>query len=577
MRCLVDRNELMFGKKDIFASLFADMIIRALDINKINKLYNEVYDAGDEMFTVFLKDFNIELNLTKNSQKNIPASGAAIVIANHPTGVLDGVIMIEALVKTRPDVRFMGNFLLSRIEPVAKYFITVDPFDSKNRTTNQKGIRQSIEHLRNGGLLVVFPAGEVATWQKGVSKIEDKKWGNAIVKFIRKANVPVVPAWIEANNSLVFHLAGKISPVLRTAMLPHELMNKKNKKIHIRIGSPIKPQTVAELADLKDYGNYLRASVSFLQKEKKKKKLFKASAVKKSKPASKIIEPVPVDLLCREIEIIRNDSYILHSDSFELFLAPPDTAPNLLKEIGRLRESTFRSIGEGTQQETDNDRYDAYYHQLFIWDSAARAIVGAYRMGLGDKILKQHGIEGFYTHSLFRMKKGMRPYLKKTIELGRSFIAKEYQRKALPLLLLWKGILHILIAHPEYEYLLGATSISGKYSAASKLMIANWLKKYHGDEKLSALVKPVTGMKKIRTAVDLSLIENIESAELIHKLVMDIENQENGIPVLIRKYLQLNSRALAFNVDPDFCNALDALMFLEVKNIPEEMIKMVNR
>ena len=574
---LVERKDLMFGKKDIFASVFADIMMRVLDINKVNKLYNNVYDAGDDVTSALLNALNVEVNLSKNSQKNIPASGAAILIANHPTGALDGIMMINVLSRIRQDIKFMGNFLLNRIEPMSKYFITVDPFDSKDKTINQKGIRQAIEHLRNGGMLTIFPAGEVATWQKSVTKIEDKKWGNSILKFIQKANVPVIPAWIEANNSLMFHMAGKINPLLRTAMLPHELVNKKNKKIHIRIGSPINPQIVAGLSDLKDYGNYLRANVNCLQKGKREKKPFKASVGKKAKPASNIIEPVPVDLLCQEIEFIRNDSYILNSDSYELFLVAPNKAPNLLKEIGRLREATFRSIGEGTLLEVDNDYYDSYYHQLFIWDSSAHAIVGAYRMGFGNQIMTKYGIQGFYTHSLFQMGKEMSPYLIKTIELGRSFITKEYQRKALPLLLLWKGIFHVLITHPEYEYLLGATSISGQYSATSKSIIANYLKKYHCNQKLSDWIKPVNGMKKIRTTFDLSLIENIESIELLNKLIWDIENQKNAIPVLIKKYLQLNSSVLAFNVDHDFCDSLDALMLLEVKNMPENMVRMINR
>ena len=574
VRKLVDRSDLMFGKKSIFISVFVDMIMNILDINKINKLYNDLYDAGDDMSKAFLNVLNIELNVSKNSQKNIPASGAAILIANHPTGVLDGIMLFDVLIKMRQDFRIMGNFLLSRLEPVSKYFITVDPFDSKNKAINQKGIRQSIEHLRNGGLLVIFPAGEVATWQKSVSKIEDKKWGNSILKFIQKANVPVVPAWIEANNSLIFHLAGKINPLLRTAMLPRELINKKNKKIHIRIGSPIKPQTVSELTDLKDYGNYLRASVEYLQKEKRKKKLFRAPV---GKTPADVVPPVPVEALCREIDAIRDTAYILRSDNYELFLAAPGTAPNLLKEIGRLRELTFRNIGEGTLLEIDNDKYDEYYHQLFIWDTAAHAVVGAYRMGFGRQILNRYGIRGFYTHSLFRMKKPMRPYLDKTIELGRSFVTKEYQRKALPLLLLWKGILHVLIAHPECEYLLGATSITGKYAAASKLLIAKYLKKYHSYPKLSAFIKPVNGMNGIRTALDLSLAENINAIELINQLIMNIEEQERTIPVLIRKYLQLNSRVLASNVDQNFCDALDVLMMLDVKDIPEEVVKTLRR
>jgi putative hemolysin len=410
--------------------------------------------------------------------------------------------------------------------------------------------------------------------------------------------VPVIPAWIEAGNSLLFHLAGKINPLLRTALLPHELFNKKNKKIHIQIGSLIKPQTVSELTNLKEYGNFLRANVTYLQKEKKTQKIrigmgeksrpatstiFRNSYFNirtrrgKSLPATSIINPVAVELLCNEIEAIRESSYLLSRDNYELYLVAPDTAPNILKEIGRLRELTFRSIGEGTLQEADNDNYDAYYHQLFIWDSDAKTIVGAYRMGFGNQILKQFGLPGFYIRSLFRIEQSMTPHLAKTIELGRSFITLEYQRKAHPLLLLWKGILHVLITHPEYEYLLGATSIAGNYSSASKLLMVNFLKKHHYNRELSVFIKPVNGMKGIRTGLNLSLVENIKSIELIKKLITDMEDQERTMPVLIRKYLQLNSRVLAFNVDHDFCDALDALILLEVKGMSEEMIKMINR
>lgn len=570
---LIESKDLKFGKNDRLASVFAAMIMRLLDIDKINKMYNELYDANGDMVDAFLNALNIGINISKNSRKNIPASGAAILIANHPTGILDGMMMIRVLTRIRGDVRFMGNFLLTRIEPLAKYFITVDPFNSKDKAMNRTGLRQSLEHLQNGGMLVIFPAGEVSTRQKALSKIEDKKWGNTILKFIRKANVPVLPVWIEANNSRLFHIAGKINPLLRTAMLPHELMNKKNKKIHIRIGSPINPQTAAKLTDMKAYGNYLRASVDYLQKRGKEKK----PAGEKLNPASDIIGSVPVDLLCREIESIRNKSFILRSDNYELYFIVPGAAPNILIEIGRLRETTFRAIGEGTRRETDNDRYDAYFHQLIIWDLNAQAIVGGCRMGFGNHIMQQFGVQGFYVHSLFRMQKGMYVHLNKTIEMGRSFIVKEHQRKALPLLLLWKGILHILIAHPEYEYLLGAVSIPGKYTDDSKMIIANYLEKHHGDPKLSSFIKPINGIGKIRTSLDLSLIENIESVELINKLVLDIENQEYAIPVLIRKYLQLNSKALSFNVDHDFCDALDALMLLEVKDIPADMIRLISR
>lgn len=575
---LVEREDLMFGKRGAAARAGASLLMGLLGIGKINRLYADTLAAGDRCAEELLRQLGVTVSVCDHDRANIPAEGPVIFISNHPTGLLDGIMLIDLLSKIRPDVRFMGNFLLERIESLNRYFIPVDPFDSKDAGKNLRGLRESLAHLKRGGALVLFPAGEVATWQKGFSTVRDKPWSPSAVRFIRRANVPVVPVCIEGRNSRLFHLAGKIHPLLRTALLPHELVNKRGITVDINIGSALTPRRLAELGETRAYGDYLRANVDYLRKKKPRRKIRILPRRKPVRPeADEIVSPAAMETLTAELRSIRADHLLFAYNNYETYFAPPEAIPLMMHEIGRMREVTFREVGEGSMKSIDTDRYDAYYHQLFVWDTAEKALVGAYRLGLGDRIVPRFGLDGFYTNSLFRMSPQMEPIMARTIELGRSFIAHDYQRRAASLMLLWKGILYVLLKHEQYRNLLGPVTISGEFERVSKTLIVRYLQKKHMNRKLAPFIRPVTGLEGIDFPLDDSLIDGVENIDLINKIVCDIERDEMAIPILIRKYLQLNSHVLAFNVDHDFCDALDALMLLDLKKVPENIIQMLSK
>ncbi len=574
LRSLVGREEFMFGKKGFFPRLSANAIMGLFGLGKANRIYNDTY--GAEHYTgALLEATGISYHISPLDRANIPAEGPMIVICNHPTGAMDGIVLIDLLTSVRPDVKFMGNFLLHRIEPLRGNIISVDPFDSKSRDKNVRGLRESMAHLKAGGVLAIFPAGEVATWQDGFSGIRDKEWDPAVIKFIRKAGVPVFPMFIEGRNSRMFRLAGKVHPTLRTALLPHELFNKKGKTVNVVAGTPIQVKKVAEL-DGDNYAKYLRASVDYLEGSRAPRK--SACGPDRDESLTEGIVPRPAEAdLKAELEAI-GDKYLLFDlGEQSLYCAPSQAIPNILTEIGRMREITFRAIGEGTQKEIDLDKYDEYYHHLFLWDKANAALIGAYRIGFGDEIIEKYGVAGFYTDSLFRYGEQMKPVLEKTIELGRSFVAPEYQKKPYSLLMLWKGIVYLLLKHKQFRNMLGPVTISGEFRDSSKTIIVSWLRRHFFNEKLGALVEPVTGTKGIESNIDVSLIDNIGSVDLISKLVGDIEQEERSVPVLVKKYLGLSSSVLGFNVDHDFCDALDALMLLDLKHVPESSILMLSK
>ncbi|MCL2098221.1 MAG: lysophospholipid acyltransferase family protein [Bacteroidales bacterium] len=574
----ITKSDLILGKKGFTGKIISEVAAKMLRIKRLNWLYDNGLPKteGETLSGNLLSLMGTSYSVFEYDKAKIPQKGAAIVVANHPTGAMDGVLLIDLLSSIRPDVKFMTNFLLNYIEGLKPFFISVDPFDSASKARNVAGFREALKHLNDGGLLVIFPAGEVATYRKGFRKVGDKPWNESAIKLIRKAKVPVIPLCIEGYNSRLFHLLGKIHPMLRTAMLGREFINKSGKKIAVNIGAPMTPKFLAKFEDIKVYGNYLRANVEYLHK--KRLNWWKRIVIKsKHVEGEEIIAPVNRKDIKAELEKIGDSNKLFSSNNYELYFTRPEEIPNIMTEIGRLREITFREIGEGSMKCLDTDKYDKYYHQLFIWDTEAEQIAGAYRLGLGDKIVEKYGLRGFYTDTLFRYRPEMRHLMSKTIELGRSFLVSEYQRKPLTLLLLWKGILHVILRHARYNYLLGPVSISGEMNMVSKTLIAKYLEKHYFDKKLAAYIRPITGLKGINAPIDDSLIDGVKSIEHINKIVLDIERGKFGLPVLPRKYLQLNSRVLGFNVDPDFNHCLDALMLLDLTGIPEETIQLLSK
>jgi putative hemolysin len=467
----------------------------------------------------------------------------------------------------------MGNMLLSRIKTLKDFFIEVNPFDSHS-ARNVGGIRTCMDYVKNGGALVIFPAGEISTYKHPFGQIKDKEWGSSILRFIHKLSIPIVPVHITAHNSKMFHLLGQIHPVLRTAMIPHETVNKQNADVRVRIGSTIQPRRQGEFANATALGKYIRTNVYCLSEPSTEDDT--PVDIQSAMNSVDIIDPIPPEKLQEEIKTLDEFKLFDHGN-YSVYFTSSTIIPNIMYEIGRLREITFRQVGEGTNQTIDTDRFDLYYRHMFVWDNKDQQIVGAYRVGMGNEIMENFGISGFYTDTLFKLSPELGETLSQTIELGRSFIVKKYQRKSQSLLLLWKGILHILLRNSHYRYLMGPVTMSGKLNDSSKLMIINYLQNQHFDNEIGRLITPRIGLANLgKKKFDNESISNIDSIDLIDKLVLDMNNNRFGTPILLKKYLQLNGKIIGFNIDPEFNNAIDSLMLLDINNIPEAKIAMLS-
>ncbi|WP_029489229.1 GNAT family N-acyltransferase [Ochrovirga pacifica] len=569
---------LKVDKIPVFGKLVGKSIMFITRLNKVNKVYDRHKDKTPLYFlNSVLEDYQIKFHVSDEDLKKIPRGDAFITISNHPLGGIDGCILLKMILGVRDDYKIIANFLLKKLEPISEHIMPVNPFENhKEAKSSVAGLIKALKHLKEGKPLGIFPAGEVSTLKERNIYV-DSPWEEGALRLIQKANVPVVPIYFHAKNSHWFYRLSKISGVLRTLKLPSELSNKRKQVIHIKIGKPIKPAEISEIKELEVLNNFLRGRTYLLSKPflRKRKQIQEYKKYLKKK-AKEIASPKNHIDICSEIEGIRQRKKRLFvSNEYEVFLTKADAIPNLMEEIGRLREITFRLIGEGTNKKCDTDKFDAYYHHLILWNKEEERFVGAYRMGLGDEIYKRNGFKSFYVSTFFEFGSEMNEKLPKTIEMGRAFIVPEYQQKPMPLFLLWRGIAAVTVKYPQYEYLMGGATISNLFTGYSKSMMIHFLDTYYKNHEVAPYITSKTPYKVGLTAQEEMYMQNFIHGDVkkLDNIVKEVEEDKLRLPVLIKQYIKQNAKFVAYNVDHDFNDAIDALIFMPIKEIPKSTIE----
>ena len=543
-----------------------------LGLSELHKIYCKAsgLQSGNHFFQDVLSSMNVELDIQENELSRIPKKGAAIIIANHPFGGIEGVALGALLHSIRPDMKIMANYLLAKIPELADSFITVDPFKKNTSPTrNMKGLKETLQHLKSGGILAVFPAGEVSSFSFTHGEVTDNKWSDTIARIIRHAQCPVVPIFFSGHNRLRFQMAGLVHPLLRTALLPQEFVNSNNTKLHVTIGNILPPSKLVTNND-SALTEFLRSSVYVLKE--KQNKVLRTDVAPLNQPINK---GEPMESIIKEIEQLPFKQKLFVSGDFFVFYVQEEQAPGIVREIGRLREITFRGVGEGTGKPSDVDKYDKHYTHIFIWNAAQQEIAGAYRIGRTDVIVEKYGRKGLYIHSLFKIKKKFLKRISPSLELGRSFIRMEYQRSA-ALLLLWKGIGQFLQLYPEYKMLFGAVSISNDYRPQSRKMMISFLENHVYDDDLAKYVKPRNPERNLfDEQLAYRLGASCSSIEQVSTLVSELESDGKGVPTLLKHYLKLGGKLLGFNKDAVFSNVVDGLILVDITKTNPLILKKI--
>ena len=573
MRKVVTNADLKkaFGLKGFFGTCVAGLAYAAMGLGKINRLFDSAADwQGREFADHLLENMGITIDVSPEQLESIPKEGGFVVVSNHPFGGIEGVMLLSVIAKVRPDFKLMANFILAHIPNLKECFFAVNPFtDNPEWKSSLGGIKGAMQHIASGYGLGVFPAGEVSRYH-GQDYPEDLPWSTSIARIIKNAGVPVIPVFWDGRNSKLFYAVDKIHSMLGTARLTRELANKHHTCFNLQIGKPIMPAEIATYEKPADLAAYLRSRSYALEAN-----IPHQMAKKEETKQAEIDPPTDLPSMLAELEAIREKSFLYSASDYECYLADYEDIPNLMHEIARLREETFRAIGEGTGKNLDQDEFDTHFKHLILWDRVKQKIAGCYRLGVGSDIIPKYGIKGFYVSTLVHIDDSFADYLKRTIELGRSFVSLDYQKEVLPLVLLLRGLSDVVVRYPDINYFIGPVSISSWYPKFYMSMIVKYVTEKHPvSQELANKATPMTPFHEdfLKVDPDVLMGNNMDSIDKFDKFMFRLSNGQYRLPTLFKKYLKLNAKFLCFNVDPDFNDTLDSLLFLTFTDFPEDEV-----
>jgi putative hemolysin len=510
---------------------------------------------GFDFIEQVLEHFDFSYSISHRDRNNIPATGRVVIVANHPLGALDGLSLLKLVGEVRRDVKIVANDMLMNFAAVESLFL---PVDNLSKSTRKSSISRIIDCLNNEEAVIVFPAGEVSRIRP--SGVRDGKWNSGFLNFAKKTNAPILPIYVGARNSSLFYSASMVYKPLSGMMLAHEMFNKNSKNITMRVGEAIPYQQIDELPLVKAEKTKLLQRHLY-RMAKGKKPLFKTEQT--------IAHPQERRTIKRELQQAELLGETADNKKIYLFNYQPDSA--VMHEIGRLRELTFRQVGEGTGKRRDLDRYDRDYKHLILWDEQELEIAGAYRLGEVRRIREQHDSRGIYSQELFDYDMAkMQPYFDRGIELGRSFVSPKYWgRRSLDYL--WYGIGAYLKRYPEIRFLFGPVSLSNSYPDFAKALIVSYYRHYFKDkDQLAQARVPYVVSADLQNQVDQTLSAN-DAEEDFTAMREQLTHMNVTVPTLYKQYADVcekgGVRFLGFNVDADFGHCIDGLVIVDLNKL----------
>ena len=547
----------------------------ALQLRDLQQLYvNARSIPGQPLSQSLLELLHIELSAAPHDLARIPQKGAVLLVANHPFGLLDGMLLDSLVTRVRPDIKILTNRMIACLPELQDRCLPIDVYAQSPE--NVSSLRRVMELLRQGHGAAFFPAGEVAHWQTIHRRVTDPEWSSAAIRCAKFAGAPIVPIFFSGENSLGFQIAGIIHPRLRTARLAGELINKKGRKIEVRVGTPILASELKRFRSMEEATRYVRARTYMLgQRGIQARQPANVWALPLMKRTQAIAPPLVNESAMRdEVARLRTGSaVIVETDEYLAFAASAGHIPELMNEIGRLREITFRAAGEGSGKALDLDHFDRHYLQLVLWHKSQSCLVGGYRIAWTEDILPEQGPAGLYTSTLFTFRPSFFRVLGPAVELGRSFVRPEFQKDYAPLAILWQAIARTVAKRPEAPVLFGPVSISAKYSEAARELMVRFVLEHSCRKDLAALVTPRHAFRsRLTSSSDLRTIaDQLVSVESLAAPLSDLD-EAGSVPVLLRQYLKLGGRVAGFNIDKKFSNALDGLLIVDLRETSERLL-----
>lgn len=505
---------------------------------------------GFDFVEQVLDHFDFGVTVSDRDRERIPAWGRVVIIANHPIGSLDGLALLKLVGEVRRDVKAVANDVLAVIEPLRSLLLPVDNMGSRTARDNLRAIEQ---HLQNDGAVIIFPAGEVS--RMGATGIRDGRWRHGFLRFAAKTRAPILPVFVDARNSVLFYSLSVLARPLSTLWLVREMFKHNSQSVRVRIGQPVEFETYDGLP------LDSRAKVQRFRRH-----VYKIGKNRGEGCFDTVAEAIahPEDRQQLRAGIRGCTPLGTTRDGMAIYLYRFDGDSAVMREIGRLREVSFRAVGEGSGRRRDIDAFDRDYDHIVLWDDEALELVGAYRLR------RTHdGGEGLYSRSLFDYQESAGAYLRDGVELGRSFVQPRYWgRRSLDLL--WYGIGAYLQRFPELRYLFGPVSISNRYPSAAKELLVSFYRHYFPAATHWARARlPFLSAEAEAGGRWRDLDYNAGLAEL----KAELRALEVSLPTLYKQYSELceagGVQFVDFNIDPDFSDCVDGLVLVDLHHLKE--------
>lgn len=554
---IANKSPQFFNKSPLITRPTLSVLKHLFHENEVNHFLDKNEDcAGFEFIDRVLDHFNFTYQVGQMDRRNIPASGRVMIIANHPLGALDGLALLRLVGEIRPDVKIVGNDLLMGFDGLKSLVLPVDNMGGK---TGRQQLKAIMNCLHNEEAVIIFPAGEVS--RLSPSGVKDQRWNHNYLKLAQKTNSPLLPVHIGGRNSILFYTSSLIYRPLSTIQLANEMFRQRNRKIPMQVGQAIPIQELAKLP----------------LNDKEKSKLVKRHLYRIAKGKKPLLKTEKTVEHPQNRQLIRNElkqSELLGStkDNKQIYLFNYDPMSVIMKEIGRLREISFRKVGEGTGERSDLDKFDQHYRHLILWDEEELEIVGAYRIGEVARYMKEDNQNRIYSAELFRYSCDMEPYFEQGIELGRSFIQPKYWGKR-SLDYLWYGIGAYLNRHPDIRYMFGPVSLSNSYPQIAKDFIVSFYTLYFSDKEHLAKSFTPYQVNPEHTEIISGLFSGTSYEEDFKILKEQLGHFGASVPTLFKQYSELceegGVRFLDFGVDADFGYCVDGLVLVDLNTVKE--------
>lgn len=563
MKKLIEDNELGLPISTALSRSTVGVIKRLVGIDRLNSFYASLNHNAEvvDFVSEVIEKLGLECSVDSDMIRKIPQTGPVVVVSNFPHGGIDGLVMLDALLSYRKDTKILADSIFAKAKPLDQAIIGIEDLDHTSKGS-LSGLRAARRHLKNGGVLVLFPSQSVATYRRGFVDFGDDEWNLSLMKFIASTSAPVVPAYISGRNSLMFHLIHKLHHRLGTIRLVREVFNKEGAVVSVSFGEAISVEMLSALSPFDEWRRVIVANIVLLQtltaesrrnspseelpvvveseEQGSKPQQLKIHKVRTSPLWPRALWPEKQNDIAREIKALHHSARLMSQGVYDLYLAPVEDVPQTTLYVESLRKEMAVSRHYKFRVEDD-----PHSRLIICWDREQSRIAAAVRVGYGDEIFERVGVDGFYCNADFDFSHKFLPLLQSSIEVGQWVVADGYVSQSEPRWLLWRGEMSALMRSEKHDYLLSVVRICSSRSLTARRLIVNHMVTHYYKADYQGQIVPRHPVRSLARAMfDPATMQVLNRRDLMQSFIRVADPMIDPMSPMIRRYIQVGGEAV---------------------------------